>query len=133
MHPDDLPALTNGPTHAQIYGLSTTASPLPDRNLKDGETIEFGNLSLKVVHTPGHSPGGICLIGHGYAITGDTLFAGSVGRTDLPGGDMDTLIASINKHLLPLPDDTVVVPGHGPDSTIGKEKKMNPFLQPGGY
>ena len=90
----------------------------------------MGGLLLTVRHTPGHSPGGVCLLGDGLAFVGDTLFAGSIGRTDLPGGDTPTLLASITRVLLPLPDDTVCYPGHGPETTIGEEKRTNPFVAP---
>ncbi len=91
--------------------------------------MTFGNITLEVIHTPGHSRGGICLYTPGHLFAGDTLFAGSIGRTDLPGGDYDTLIASIKQKLLSLPDDTRVYTGHGPETTIAGEKRMNPFLR----
>jgi glyoxylase-like metal-dependent hydrolase (beta-lactamase superfamily II) len=91
--------------------------------------VRFGNITLTVIHTPGHSRGGIALYTPGHLFAGDTLFAGSIGRTDLPGGDYDTLIASIKQKLLVLPDDTVVYTGHGPETTIADEKRMNPFLR----
>jgi hydroxyacylglutathione hydrolase len=81
------------------------------------------------LHTPGHSPGGICLLGKGMVFTGDALFAGSIGRTDLPGGDTAALLRSIETNLMSLPDDTKVFSGHGPESTIGRERQVNPFLQ----
>ncbi|MEW6620250.1 MAG: MBL fold metallo-hydrolase [bacterium] len=100
-----------------------------DRLLEDGEYIETGHLKLKVIHTPGHTQGGICLSGDKFIFTGDTLFAGGIGRTDFPGGDYKTLIDSINQHLLILEDETIIYPGHGNISTIGEERKTNPFLQ----
>ena len=101
-------------------------------HLSDGEIIPVGSGSLEVIHLPGHSPGGIGLYDAqgGFIITGDTLFQGSVGRTDLPGGDMGRLLESVRKRIYPLPDDTVVYPGHGPATTIGREKLSNPFLRP---
>ena len=90
--------------------------------------ITAGEISLKVLHTPGHSPGGICLLGQGMVFTGDALFAGSIGRTDLPGGDTITLLRAIETNLMILPDDTKVFSGHGPASTIGEERRENPFL-----
>ena len=101
-------------------------------HLSDGDIIPIGSGSLEVIHLPGHSPGGIGLYddADGFIITGDTLFQGSVGRTDLPGGDMGRLLESIRKRLYPLPDNTVVYPGHGPATTIGREKASNPFLRP---
>lgn len=96
--------------------------------LKDGDRIQVGNITLEVIHTPGHTPGGVCLKTEKILITGDTLFAGSVGRSDLPGGSHNELINSIKTKLLVFPNDTAVYPGHGPSSTIGAEKKINPFL-----
>ena len=99
-----------------------------DRMLKDNDTVEVGSIVLSVLHTPGHTPGGICLQTGDILLTGDTLFAGSVGRSDFPGGSHNTLIGSIKTRLLNYPDETKVYPGHGPESTIGAEKKSNPFL-----
>ena len=101
----------------------------PDTLLKDGDKIEFGDGYLKVIHTPGHTKGGICLYYPGILITGDTLFEGSIGRTDLFGGDYDSLMASIKNKLLQLPEDTIIYPGHGGLSTLKKEKMTNPFLR----
>lgn len=97
--------------------------------LTDGDEVTFGNKTLKVIHTPGHTFGGICLYGEGVLISGDTLFQRSIGRSDLYGGDHDTLIRSIRNKLMILPDDTVVYPGHGPESSIDIEKRGNPFLR----
>jgi glyoxylase-like metal-dependent hydrolase (beta-lactamase superfamily II) len=101
-----------------------------DALLEDGQTIEQAGIRLEVLHTPGHTPGGICLYARqeGLVFAGDTLFADSVGRTDFPGGDMGQLIRGIKSKLLTLPDNTVVYPGHGMRSTIGREKRANPFL-----
>lgn len=105
-----------------------TASLKPDRLLKEGDEIAAGAISLKVIHTPGHTPGCICLLGDGFILTGDTLFAGSAGRTDLPGGSYEDIIESIQIKLKQLPDALKVYPGHGPSSTIGEEKRNNPFM-----
>lgn len=105
-------------------------APPPDRLLKDRETIQVGKLAFQILHTPGHTPGSICLLGGGGLFTGDTLFAGSVGRTDLPGGSSQALKNSLQWKLLPLDDRLTVYPGHGPPSTMGYEKKHNPYLQP---
>lgn len=128
IHQADLPVLRRAREHAALYGMSVTPSPEPARLLAGGEILEVGELRLQVLHTPGHSPGGICLWGDGHLFSGDTLFAASVGRTDLPGGDHDTLVDGIRRQLLVLPDTTVVHPGHGPDTTIGREKRVNPYL-----
>jgi hydroxyacylglutathione hydrolase len=103
--------------------------PPPSRLLKDGDFLIIGDLKLQVLHTPGHSPGGICLVGYGVVFSGDALFNMSIGRTDGPGGDSDLLISSIRAKLLVLPDQTVVLPGHGPKTTIGQERRNNPFLR----
>jgi hydroxyacylglutathione hydrolase len=103
----------------------------PDHLLTDGETLNADGLYLKVLHTPGHTPGCICLKGEGIVFTGDTLFNMGIGRTDLPGGNLKSLMASIHDSLMMLPDDTVVYPGHGPSSNIGKERRNNPVLGEG--
>jgi glyoxylase-like metal-dependent hydrolase (beta-lactamase superfamily II) len=128
IHQADLPVLRRAREHATLYGMSVTPSPEPSRLLAGGEILAVGELRLQVLHIPGHSPGGICLLGDGHLFSGDTLFAGSVGRTDLPGGDHDTLIEGIRRQLLVLPEETVVHPGHGPDTTIGREKRVNQYL-----
>jgi hydroxyacylglutathione hydrolase len=103
--------------------------PVPGRLLNDGDVIELSDITLQVLHTPGHSAGGICLVGHGVVFSGDTLFNVGIGRTDGPGGDYNLLISNIRTKLLTLPDQTLVLPGHGPRSTIGKERGGNPFLR----
>ena len=103
--------------------------PPPDRLLKDGDFLVVGDLKFKVLHTPGHSPGGICIAGYGVVFSGDTLFNGSIGRTDGPDGNSNLLISSIRTKLLVLPDQTVVLPGHGHKTTIGQERRNNPFLR----
>jgi hydroxyacylglutathione hydrolase len=109
-------------------GLLLKKQPQPDVFLSEGDTIYFGNQSLQVIETPGHTMGGICLVGESNVFCGDTLFAGSIGRTDLPGGSYSTLLESIRQKLLVLPPETVVYPGHGPATTIGFEKNTNSFL-----
>ncbi len=128
IHEKDVPLMANAIQHAALYGLNTTASPPPSRTLAGGDRFWVGELEVSVLHTPGHSPGGICLLVGGHLFSGDSLFAGSVGRTDLPGGDHDTLIDGVRKQLLVLPEETRVHPGHGPDTTIGEEKRSNPFV-----
>jgi glyoxylase-like metal-dependent hydrolase (beta-lactamase superfamily II) len=111
--------------------LGLPASPPPGRLVEDGDILQVGSLSFTVIHTPGHTPGGICLYGAPHLFTGDTLFVGAVGRTDFPGGDLRTFMDSIRQRLLTLPDETIVWPGHGyggSRSTIGEEKRSNPFL-----
>ncbi|MDY7038452.1 MAG: MBL fold metallo-hydrolase [Thermodesulfobacteriota bacterium] len=120
----------NGRATAQQWGF--TPSPDADITVKEGDEITVGDVSLKVLHTPGHSPGGICLLGDGNIFTGDTLFVGGIGRTDLPGCSMDQFMKSIKERLLTLPGDTIVWPGHDygfqPSSTIDNEKRTNPWL-----
>jgi glyoxylase-like metal-dependent hydrolase (beta-lactamase superfamily II) len=110
-----------------LYSLSVP--PAPERLLGDGDSIDIGDLHFTVLHTPGHSPGGICLLGNGVLFSGDTLFNAGVGRTDFPGASHSQLMNSINTKLMVLPDDTVVYPGHGPHTTIGAERRNNPFLR----
>ncbi len=128
IHKGDAPMLNQLVSAAASFGLSAENSPAPDKNIDDGDIISFGNIKLKVIHVPGHSPGGVALHTDGVVVVGDTLFAGSIGRTDLPGGDYDTLISSVRRKLFILPDDTRVLCGHGPETTIGREKKFNPFF-----
>lgn len=113
---------------AALMGARTPATPQPDKLLREGDIIEVGELRFKVLHTPGHSLGGLCLVGHGAAFVGDTLFNMSIGRTDFPGGDYDIIMKSIHEKLMVLPDDTRVYCGHMGETTIGFERKRNPFV-----
>ena len=115
---------------ARSFGLAGVNNVTPDRWLEDGDTVEVGELSFAVRHCPGHSPGSVAFVNEGLrlAIVGDVLFAGSIGRTDLPGGDHAQLLASIRDKLMPLDDDVAVISGHGPTTTIGRERAGNPFL-----
>lgn len=128
IHELDLPLLHKAQTHAQLYGLCTEASPVPELLLHDGEKIRFGELCCEVIHLPGHSPGGIALHCGSHLFVGDVLFAGSIGRTDLPGGDHHALVNGIRSRLWKLPPETIVHPGHGPDTTIAREKRSNPYV-----
>jgi glyoxylase-like metal-dependent hydrolase (beta-lactamase superfamily II) len=112
----------------QFMGFSVPPPPKVDQFLSDGQLITLGQDKVKVLHTPGHSPGSISLVGQGFVFTGDALFNHSIGRTDLPGGDIDTLIRSITDRLFNLDDNTIVYPGHGPKTSIGDEKIANPFV-----
>lgn len=127
LHAADLPLLERAPSHARVYGLDAEGSPAPDQFLADGDEISCGTLRCRVIHLPGHSPGGIALLCGGHLFPGDVLFAGSVGRTDLPGGDHRQLIEGIRSKLWILPGETVVHPGHGPDTTIAREMRSNPY------
>lgn len=131
IHELEVPVLERGPVTVQMYGLPPmTASPPADYFIAEGDTVTLGNNQFSVLFCPGHSPGSICFYNaaDAYLIAGDVLFDGSVGRTDLPGGDHQALIGSILTKLMPLPDETVVWPGHGRPTTIGKERTSNPFL-----
>jgi len=128
IHEAELPLLRSLDSQGQMFGCYFPPSPDPDRFLKDGDTIDVGAITLKVVHAPGHSPGHIILVGEEFVIAGDVLFAGSIGRTDLPGGSYHELLESIRTKLLSLPDETIVYCGHGPKTTIGTERRSNPFL-----
>jgi hydroxyacylglutathione hydrolase len=132
IHESDAEMLTSTPAMIlKMFGAKQ--SPTADRTVRDGDIISVGGISLKVLHTPGHSPGSMSLYTEGYVFTGDTLFVGGVGRTDLPGGSGQVMARSIQQKLCTLPDDTTVMPGHNyggaPTSTIGREKTSNPFLR----
>ena len=129
IHNDDLPILESMQSRVrQIMGFEVPPPPKVDGFLRDSDVLEFGDVKVRVLHTPGHSPGSISLSGQGFVMTGDALFNQSIGRTDLPGGDLDTLVHSIKQKLFSLGDETVVYPGHGPETTIGDEKLANPFV-----
>lgn len=129
LHEGDLPLVHGMPEYAALFGFQADHCPDPTSFLRSGQEISLGSEALKVLHTPGHSPGGVCFLGSGFVITGDTLFAQSIGRTDLPGGSFDQLVASIRENLFPLPEMTQVLPGHGPATSIGFEKRHNPFVR----
>jgi glyoxylase-like metal-dependent hydrolase (beta-lactamase superfamily II) len=132
LHRDELPLYQGITTQGRMFGLEVEEPPPPDLWLEHGQRIGVGALELEVRFTPGHSPGGVCFVVHGTAdplvIVGDVLFAGSIGRTDLMGGSFPVLEQSIRKQLYTLPDETRVICGHGPDTTIGAEKTGNPFV-----
>jgi glyoxylase-like metal-dependent hydrolase (beta-lactamase superfamily II) len=128
LHPLDRPLYDALPQQGAWMGLRLAAATVATHDLAASVPVRVGGLSFDVRHVPGHSPGSVAFIGHGVAFVGDVLFSGSVGRTDLPGGDGAALLASIRRELLPLPDSTVVYSGHGPATTIGAERETNPFL-----
>jgi glyoxylase-like metal-dependent hydrolase (beta-lactamase superfamily II) len=130
LHTDEAPVLASASLGARMFGFALAQPKPAERLLHDGDPVRVGTLVLRVLHTPGHTPGGICLLGDGWLISGDTLFQAGIGRTDLPGGDYATLMASIRDKLLTLPDTTIVYPGHGEPTTIGEERQLNPFLRP---
>ena len=130
-HKDDLFLLQHVAETGRSYGMWNASNVTPDRWLEEGDQVQIGELTFDVLHCPGHSPGSIVYFNpvQRLAIVGDVLFAGSIGRTDLPGGDYQQLIESIRDKLLPLGDDVAIISGHGPTSTIGHERATNPFLQ----
>ncbi|HRP08885.1 MAG TPA: MBL fold metallo-hydrolase [Gemmatimonadales bacterium] len=129
LHPADRDWYDRLPDQCAHFGFSARPAPSPPEHaLADGDTVSLGPWRFEVRHTPGHSPGSVSFLGHGLAISGDVLFLGSVGRTDLPGGDGPTLIRSIRNVLFSLDDDTRVLPGHGPETTIGRERALNPYV-----
>lgn len=127
LHPLDEPLYRVGGRQAQLYGIPYEEPPAPDRRFAEGEKIKLGALELDVIHVPGHAPGHVVIYGHGNALVGDCLFAGSIGRTDLPFSNPSQLEASL-KRIASLPPETVVHPGHGDSTTIGEERLSNPFL-----
>lgn len=130
-HPEAGPMLARATAAAALWGIHVDAPPPADHPLAEGDVLAIGELRPVVLFTPGHAPGHVCfhLPQDGVVFDGDVLFQGSIGRTDLPGGDYELLMSSIRDKLLPLPDETVVLSGHGPATTIGDERRMNPFLQ----
>lgn len=128
LHPADRRLYDNVAQQGAWLGVQAERPPVPDHEIARGDTMSVGGLRFEVRHVPGHSPGGVAFVGHGMVFAGDALFAGSIGRTDLPGGDTATLLSSIRTQLMTLPDETIVYPGHGPDTTIGREKATNPFV-----
>jgi glyoxylase-like metal-dependent hydrolase (beta-lactamase superfamily II) len=128
LHPADRPLYDGVAQQGAWLGVRTEQPPAPDHAIAHGDTLTVGSLDFEVRHVPGHSPGSVAIIGHGVAFVGDAVFAGSVGRVDLPGGDGAALLESIQEQLLPLADETVVYSGHGPETTIGIERRSNPFL-----
>lgn len=131
MHRADLPLLEMAPRQGQLYGVPCEASPMPEKFLSEGDVIRLGADELQVLFVPGHAPGHIALHAkeERFVISGDVLFHNSIGRTDLPGGDLDTLLNSIRTKLFPLGDEVRVHSGHGPDTFIGRERQHNPFLR----
>ncbi len=128
LHPADRMLYDHVAEQATAFGMRAGPLPAPDRALAHGDVLRVGTLQFRVRHAPGHSPGSVVFEGQGVAFAGDVLFQGSIGRTDLPGGDFETLIRSIERELLTLPDSTIVYCGHGPETTVGRERGANPFL-----
>jgi hydroxyacylglutathione hydrolase len=132
IHADDAVMLTSAKENLSVLAGVSIVMPPADEMLTDGAVIEADGVRLTVMHTPGHSPGGVCLVGEGVVFSGDTLFWESVGRTDFPSSRPEALAKSLQDRVMALPDDTVVYPGHGPETTIGYERRNNPFLKRAG-
>ena len=132
LHPADRPLFDAVPAQAAMFGLTAPELASPEEELHDGDTFSFGESAFQVIHTPGHSPGHVILVAADdqLAIVGDLVFAGSVGRTDLPGGDYQALFDSIRRHVLTMADETRLLTGHGPPTSVGHERTGNPFLTP---
>lgn len=128
IHRADAPMILQQSRSASIWGLQVEDSPPPDRFIDEGDVVIVGDITLEVLHTPGHTPGGVSLFTDDVVFVGDTLFAGSIGRTDFPGGNYDQLINSVRTKIFPLGDHVIVYPGHGPETTIGRERRYNPFF-----
>jgi glyoxylase-like metal-dependent hydrolase (beta-lactamase superfamily II) len=131
LHEEDRFWLDRVQDQAAAFGLSMKELPVFDRPLSEGDLFPFGRSSLRVLHVPGHSPGHVGFAGPGMIFSGDLLFAGSIGRTDFEGGSLPALLRSVREKLYPLGDQTIVYPGHGPSTTVGRERRSNPFLQNG--
>ncbi|MFN3595788.1 MAG: MBL fold metallo-hydrolase [Rubricoccaceae bacterium] len=131
LHPADAPLLAHARVQGELFGVRVDEPPPPAHALADGDRVALGDVSLEVLHAPGHSPGSVCFYdaASGVLVGGDVLFQGSVGRTDLWEGSFETLERSIRSRLYVLPDETVVLPGHGPATTIGAERRANPFVR----
>ncbi len=131
LHPLESPVLAGAKGSAMMFGFTFADSPKPTQTIKEGEPLQLGDDTLEVRLAPGHSPGSVIFYysAGSWAIAGDVLFAGSIGRSDLPGGNAATLLDSIRTQLYTLPDDTIVYPGHGPETTVGEEKRSNPFVR----
>jgi hydroxyacylglutathione hydrolase len=130
LHPDDQELYGAVAMQGEWFGLTVETPPPADHSLAEVDRVPFGSCELAVRHTPGHSPGHVVLVADGLALVGDCVFAGSIGRTDLPGGDLQTLMDSIRGQILTLPDETLLYPGHGAETTVGHERATNPFLVP---
>ncbi len=129
-HPEDAPMLRDGRKNLAMFMGEELDVGAPDKTVEDGDSLTFGEMHFKVLHVPGHTPGQIAFLSEGNLFAGDTLFAGGVGRWDLPGGDGKLLFKKLHEKIMSLPDDIVVWPGHGPSTTVGHERKHNPYMDP---
>jgi hydroxyacylglutathione hydrolase len=128
IHGEDLDWMRNAPRQGAMFGLSVPEPPPPDVLLKEGDVLRLAEQEFRVLHTPGHSPGHVTFLAGGMAFVGDLIFAGSIGRTDLPGGSHAALLRSVREKIFTLPPETILLPGHGPATTVGEEMRSNPFF-----
>ncbi len=128
IHPEDADWMRNAPRQAAMFGLAVPEPPPPDVLLAEGDVIRLSDQEFRVLHTPGHSPGHVTFLVGGMAFVGDLIFAGSIGRTDLPGGSHEALLRSVREKIFTLPPETILLPGHGPATTVEQEKRSNPFF-----
>jgi len=128
IHPDDADLMRGAGRTGMMFGLRVPAPPPPDVLVREGDSVSLGDVAFRVLHTPGHTPGHVTYLSGDLAFVGDLIFAGSIGRTDLPGGSLDELLRAVREKIFTLPGDTVLFPGHGPATTVGEEKRGNPFF-----
>ncbi len=128
VHQNDVFLVEHASTQAAMFGLPDPGTPKPDQFLAEGDSVALGKLDIKILHTPGHSPGSLTFFVEDKLFVGDLIFCGSIGRTDLPGGNYEQLIQSVKNKIFPLPDTTAIFPGHGPATSVGIEKRHNPFF-----
>jgi glyoxylase-like metal-dependent hydrolase (beta-lactamase superfamily II) len=127
-HAADVDLIRQASAHGALYGIPVDPVPPPDVLVEDGDTVPFGDDGFRVLHTPGHSAGSVTFVLAGHAFVGDLIFAGSIGRTDLPGGALPDLMRSVREKIFTLGDAIALIPGHGPDTTVGRERRLNPFV-----
>jgi hydroxyacylglutathione hydrolase len=131
VHPDEVDRMLGAPRQGAMFGLGVPKPPAPDVLVKEGDIVPFADQEFRVLHTPGHTPGHVTFVAGGLAFVGDLIFAGSIGRTDLPGGSHEELLRSVRRKIFTMPDETILFPGHGPATTVGEEKRTNPFFTGG--
>jgi hydroxyacylglutathione hydrolase len=130
-HPDEVDRMLRAPVQGAMFGIGVRQPPAPDVLIREGDAVPLADREFRVLHTPGHTPGHVAFVAGEIAFVGDLIFAGSIGRTDLPGGSLDQLLRSVREKIFTLPDETVLFPGHGPATTVGEEKRTNPFFAGG--
>ncbi len=131
VHPEEVDRMLAAPRQGAMFGLGVPKPPAPDVLVGEGDAVPLADQEFRVLHTPGHTPGHVTFVAAGLAFVGDLIFAGSIGRTDLPGGSLDALLSSVRRKIFTLPDETILFPGHGPATTVGEEKRTNPFFTGG--